>query len=289
MGANSSDNERSPSPKDLDGWRRFIAEGRHSDMKPENLVAAIQDLGPATRIDILNPLLNTLTAHAIKFLRRQVGTNHPNGGQDIIDRAHHDLILALFEPASADGKGFREAYYSRLSFRLKDAIAKELRQRRTEQDVIVAKAKRRDQHPSKATLKTPSSDYSKQEMEDDQIDADDDEHELADAESAAISSFGNATNDDDDASPSRAHYDPELTDREDKVFDELSVRLILEKLVPDERKRQAYWLAKMGVPAKSKRTLSIAQALDIDESTARSWIEEVTQILIAKVGAQNDR
>lgn len=49
------------------------------------------------------PIVATVSSSA----KRQLATNRVC----LSDRAHHDLFKALFDPNSADGKGFREAYY----------------------------------------------------------------------------------------------------------------------------------------------------------------------------------
>ena len=66
--------------------------------------------------------------------------------------------------------------------------------------------------------------------------------------------------------------------------EQLDVDRLLEANIHDERKRLAFRLFMDGVPAKSKKTDSIAKALGITDKTARAWIKEVQEILKSKVG-----
>jgi hypothetical protein len=60
------------------------------------------------------------------LLRGRVWRSHRNEGNDIIERAHAQLIDAVLRPDSADGKALREAFHARAEFRLQDAIRAEL-------------------------------------------------------------------------------------------------------------------------------------------------------------------
>lgn len=278
MGTNEKlEGEVPPVPTDLEGWRRVIAEGRLSAIRREALVAVIQDLGAKANPKVLNPLLRELSDHAMKLLRKNVGRNYPNEGQDIIDRAHHDLIKALFDPNSADGKGFREAYYSRLFFRLKDAIGKEVRGRRTEDDIVAAK--------SAKVQKIAKSDTPGQPTEEIEEDKDVDEDDLAELGISHALSSGGGLEDHDDAAPTKTEFTAGLMDGVNAMQEQIYVNSLLEEHITDPRKRLAYRLYMDDIPAKSKKTISIASALGIDESTARCWIEETNEILKAKVEA----
>jgi len=154
----------------IEKWRRIIGEGKLPPDSPQELVAAIQDMGVDADTAVLDPLIKQLSDHAMKFLRSRVGTNHPNCGEDIVLRAQNSLMVALCKPQSSDGKGFRVAYYKRLSFRLKDAIAKETRERRTEDDIVTLKTKN-ENHRDLAEAKTtpeddPHIDEDQEDLED---------------------------------------------------------------------------------------------------------------------------
>jgi hypothetical protein len=111
-----------PDSTDLEGWRRAINEGCHTRYRLEAIVAAIQDLGPCTDKAVLNPLAKHLSDALLFILRKHVSTNHPNRGEDIIEKAHEQIIDAVLQPASADGRALRVAFGPRVTFRLKDAL-----------------------------------------------------------------------------------------------------------------------------------------------------------------------
>lgn len=114
--------EPPPRSTDLDGWRRAVADGRFGNFKMEVVIAAVQDLGPETDPSVLNPLLIHVSDTILRILRGKVGINHRNKGEDIIADAHGQLLAALFDPNSADGKALRTAFVPRIAFRAADAI-----------------------------------------------------------------------------------------------------------------------------------------------------------------------
>src|SRR5262245_39339011 len=112
-----------PDSTDLEGWRRAVREGHHTGYRLEVIVAAIQDLGPCTDKAVLNPLAKHLSDALLHILRKYVSINHPNRGRDIIEKTHGQIIEAMLQPSSADGKGLRVAFFPRVKFRVKDALA----------------------------------------------------------------------------------------------------------------------------------------------------------------------
>ena len=111
-----TDEEPLPGPTDLEGWRRAAASGRFRAFRSEDIVAAIQDLGPNIQKAVLNPLVLHVSDTIVRILRHKIGRNYRNQGEDIITRAHGQLVVALFEPQSADGKGLRVAFVPRVQF-----------------------------------------------------------------------------------------------------------------------------------------------------------------------------
>lgn len=120
-------NGEDPPPKstDLEGWRRAVEDGRYFGFRMEDIVAAIQDLGPGTDKRVLNPLAKHLSDALMGILRRRVHTGYPNEGLDIIERTHDKVIRAVFDPGCADGKGLRAAFVPRVNHRIKDALIEE--------------------------------------------------------------------------------------------------------------------------------------------------------------------
>lgn len=117
---------------DIDTWRRVIAEDGLSRLRMEDIVAALQGLDPKADPRVVNALMKHVADVLTRYLRKRVGRNHPNDGEDIIDRAHAEIIEAVLRPDSADGKGLRTAFFARAEFRLADAIREELKHGRRE-------------------------------------------------------------------------------------------------------------------------------------------------------------
>lgn len=226
-----------PPPKstNLEGWRHAIQEGRHTGFRLEEIVAAIQDLGPRADKAVLNPLAKHLSDALLGVLRARVGTNHPNRGIDIIERVHGQLFEAILQPTSADGRALRTAFVPRVTFRIKDAL--------------VAEARAARQVPLRET------------------------------------DVGGDANTRRGADASGDHV-PTPRDRSGALGESMDVEAILEQ-VPDERKRLAFRLFMDGVPFKSTKSRSIAEALGVSERTARDWVKEV-QDLLSSVPAVQD-
>jgi hypothetical protein len=133
----STGEEPPPDSTDVAGWKRVVAGGLLDRFPLEAIVAALQDLRLNTGLGLRNDLAKNLSDRVYRLLRRQVGRNHPNEGWDIIDRVHVQVFEALAQPSSADAKGLRQAFVPRVLFRLKDAIAKEARERRIPDEIMV--------------------------------------------------------------------------------------------------------------------------------------------------------
>jgi RNA polymerase sigma factor (sigma-70 family) len=114
-----------PAPTDLDGWRSAIADERLAGFRMEAVIAAIQDLGPRCDPLVLNPLILHVSDVITKILRRSVGHNFRNQGEDIITEVHGKLVSAMHDPTSKDGDGLREAFVFRVEKRAIDEIRRE--------------------------------------------------------------------------------------------------------------------------------------------------------------------
>ncbi|MDO9223596.1 MAG: hypothetical protein Q7U20_07780 [Caulobacter sp.] len=117
--------EESPEPDDLVGWRRVIADGGLTRCTPESVVAAIQTIGPLGDKRVMNALMKHISDVILRKLRRVIGRNHPNEGRDIIERAHGGLIEAVLQPETADGKALLVAFMARVHHRANDSIRAE--------------------------------------------------------------------------------------------------------------------------------------------------------------------
>ena len=72
--------EPAPRSTDLDGWRQAVADGRFRDFKMEDIIAAIQDLGPNTDKEVLNPLVLHVSDTIVRILHWRVSRNQSQRG-----------------------------------------------------------------------------------------------------------------------------------------------------------------------------------------------------------------
>ena len=257
--------ERPPQSTDLAAWRQAVADGRLRQIPFEAIVAAIQDLGPDTDKAVQNALVKHLSDFIYTHLKRKIGRNYLNNGKDIIDRVHFQVFEAIATPRSADGKGTREAFYSRVMFRLKDAIAQEALERRIPDESTAKRTSKPNKIDRTANENGEEVTFTEIKGHPDQVD---------DVELPRRV----------DAVPSSVLRDPTLLDGARYLEQQIDVNRFLEENILDDRKRLAFYLFMDGLPYKSKKFDSIAKALGIDEKTARQWIEEIQQDLKAKVG-----
>jgi len=251
---------------DLRGWQDVLAQERLDDFPMEAIIAAFLDLRPNSGPNIKHALARYISDDMLRRLRRNTGRNHPNAGQDIIDRVHFELWEALARPTSADAKGMRKAYASRVIFRLKDAIAKEERERRVP-DPEKLPGKKKPKGKSKGDEDTQKVDLAHicehPELQDEDV-------------SDEVEIVGGAG----------ILRDATLLQSVRDLDEQIDVDRFLLENIPDYKKRLAFHLFMDKVPYKSKRGISIASLLKIDESTARDWIEEIQALLKETLGEQ---
>lgn len=248
--------DHSDSPADLEYWRQALRDGTAEKLAKEIIVCAFLDLGPDIDIDVRNGLTRILSHDIYGRLHRAIGRNHPNRGDDIIQRVHFQIFEALGQPQSADALGLREAYASRISFRIKDAIAKERRERRALSEPAVFSSPQ-----TLSLVQDGADDGSQPPAEDDVVEGDDFAEEVQTG-----GPYRNIKSASEEA---------------DLLAQQIDVVRLLKAHVPDERKRHAFLLHMEQVPFKSKKpnVRTIAKAMNIDESTARKWIEEIQKTL----------
>ena len=252
----STSEDPPPDSADFAGWKRAAAEGRLDYLPLEAIAAALQDLRFSTDFGLRNDLAKALSDRTYRLLRGQVGRNHPNGGADIIDRVHVQVFESLAQPDSADAKGFRQAFVARLMYRLKDAIAKEARERRIPDEMP---ARQLGQSRGNASESAETG------------------FDLSPDEEAGAAEG-------EEARPSKTIWDSALLDGVRAAEQQIDIDRFLESNIADDRKRLAFRLFMDELPFKSTRSNSIAEALGIDESTARQWIKEIQAQLAAKIG-----
>lgn len=248
-----------PPPKstDLEGWRQAIADGRLPGFRLEAIVAAVQDLGLTTDGQVRNALAKHLSDSILKMLRRRVGFNKPNQGDDIIFRVHYEIFEALLRPNSKDGKAFRVAFGPRVMFRLKTAIAIENKHSRIPVEPKIKKT-------GKTDLSAKSTVAGMMQI----------------AETAEPGEPANDTDATDgiEADARNSNRDLSLLDGVRDADEQIDVNRLME-VVTDERKRLAFYLYMDRVPFGSKKGRSIAKAIGRSSKTAQEWVEEVQELL----------
>jgi len=258
--------EMPPKSTDLKGWRQAIATDRLKIFRLEALAAAFQDLGDRDP-QVQHALTKHLSDSILHLLRKHVGMNKPNQGEDIIFRVHGVIFAALLLPSSPDGKALRLAFGPRVLFRLKDAIAAEERERRVPDESHTAKKEITSEEDGDA--------------EEGNVDID------ASAESPDFEEDREVEPEDNYATGQPTRRDPSLLDGVRELDEHVNVEGILD-CVTDARKRLAFHLYMNDVPFKTKKKVrSIAQALNISEKTARAWVEEVRVLLSEHEGVKH--
>lgn len=114
--------EDPPPPSDLEGWRAAVAGDLLRSFRPEDIAAAIRNIGSTGDQRLRAALVSHISDELLRIIRRRVGKNRRNAGEDIIWRAHHALVVALLTPKSKDGDALCVAFRARTEFRTADAI-----------------------------------------------------------------------------------------------------------------------------------------------------------------------
>lgn len=271
-----------PSSTDLEYWRKAIKENRLRDYKLEVLVATLQDLGPEADRRVREPLAFRISDALMKMLRNRVGFNHPNDGRDIIDRVHADLLTALFDPTSADGKALRTAFSARVSFRIKDGIATEFKHARIPIDEQAWKA-----HDTVAETKDTIAVGAAEEGEATRapiegVSRNDDGNQVSSSNESVRtdSRLEPAEDTDSDDADFHAATIPEtsLMDGVRDLHETIDNARIL-SIITDPRKRLAFRLHMDRIPIHSVSGPSIAKALGVDRKTVGNWIAEMQEQL----------
>ncbi|TPM98611.1 hypothetical protein [Mesorhizobium sp. B2-1-5] len=259
----STNKLKSPPSTDAIGWHKITQAGQLGRYAPEAIIAAFQDAGSKDR-RLREDTARYLSDLVQRVLRKRVGTNKMNNGQDIIDDVHDEFFTAICNPSCADAKGYRESFYGRLTFRLKDAIAKE------EAAKLIAPP---DEKPA-AGGSTDDVEAGDVEMSSKVGSGPGPEQITADSLLETEEFTG-------DSGVKRP--DPALLENVEHLLEAIDVERILAQ-VPDPRKRLAFRLHLDRVPfGGTKGTASIAGALEIDRKTAEHWVAEVRAFLLENV------
>lgn len=259
-----STNKLKPPPStDAIGWQKITQSDQLRRYAPEAIIAAFQNAGGKDR-RLRADMARYLSDLVQRVLRKRVGTNKMNSGQDIIDDVHDEFFAAICNPSCADAKGYRESFYGRLTFRLKDAISEE----ETAKLIPPPDEKKPAAGESNDDSEAGGEISGKMELR------------PALEESAAEGLF-EVEEHTADAGVKRP--DPALLQNVDQLVEAIDVERILAQ-IPDARKRLAFRLHMDRVPYGGKKgTASIAGALEIDRKTAEHWVAEVREFLLEHV------
>ncbi|MGO8530169.1 hypothetical protein ACC756_07360 [Rhizobium ruizarguesonis] len=255
-----------PSFTDLIAWRNAIETGSFRMFKPEVLVCALQEI---TDRFIREALASRLSEKMMALLRARVGRNHPNQGWDIIERVHTELLTSLFDRSSADGKAMRSAFFMIVNYRIKSAIATELKHSRIPTTPATKQSENganTNSLQSSESATEPSNQVVGESFEGNENSAATELERKSEREEAVEL--------DDEAYYSGSLYDPSLLDGVRDVNQMIDVKHIL-ATITNEKKRLAFYLHMDDVPIHSTKGYSIAEALGVDRKTVKKWITEV--------------
>jgi hypothetical protein len=119
--------EKPPSNLDVQDWADLVNSDCLNDVRPEDIVAAIQDIGLDGDQGIRSALTGHISEAILKVMNGKVRKTYKDQGMEIIWRTHHQLIIALLTKDSADGMALRETFRVRVELRLKDSIRNEIK------------------------------------------------------------------------------------------------------------------------------------------------------------------
>jgi hypothetical protein len=208
----------------------------------------------------------------MKLLRKRVGRNHPNGGIDIIERVHSELLTSLLSLSSADGAAMRTAFIMVVNYRVKDAIATEYKHSRIP-TAQIQKSTNADSDVNSASEPEPESSKVGSGVAH-RVDDD----KLVGSDKGVRTNIEPATaytsDSDEHGYSSGVVCDPSLMDGVRDIDESIDVKRIL-STITDERKRLAFYLYMDRIPIHSTKGHSIAAALGVDRKTVKKWISEV--------------
>jgi DNA-directed RNA polymerase specialized sigma24 family protein len=107
-------------------WNERLASGEVETVSLELLFRTCRDLHQQDNGRLVERLVSVLVGRAARSLRKRVGRNHVNGGEDIVADAVAKVVDAILNPSSADAAAFGEAFQVTLGRRLADQIRRSL-------------------------------------------------------------------------------------------------------------------------------------------------------------------
>ena len=110
-----------PEAADDAGWAAASAAGELRDCPPGLLVGALRALVAEGDARLVETLTIHLSDRVTRRLRKLIGADHVNRGEDIIAEAHAEIMEAVFDPDSTDGPELVEHFWARIRNRGIDA------------------------------------------------------------------------------------------------------------------------------------------------------------------------
>ena len=110
-----------PEAADEAGWAAAVATGDLRECPPGLLVGALRALAADGGHRLVRDLTLHVSDRVTRRLRKLIGTDHANDGEDIIAEAHAEIMEAVFDPESADGPALVANFWPRTRNRGIDA------------------------------------------------------------------------------------------------------------------------------------------------------------------------
>jgi hypothetical protein len=99
--------EEPPSHLDMQAWTNIVKSGGLANVRPEDIVAAIQGIGADGDQRVRSALTGHISEAMLKIMSGKVRKTYKDEGKEIIWRALDELIVAILTPSSADGRALR--------------------------------------------------------------------------------------------------------------------------------------------------------------------------------------
>lgn len=126
-----------PPPDDLKGWSDVIAASGELDrLRREGVIKAVRHRAVQADKRVFSGLMAFLNRVILKDVGNRVNSGWQNNGKEITERVHHQLIAAVLDRNSADGKQMETRYWAVVKTRTIDAVRKECKKLATTPDAI---------------------------------------------------------------------------------------------------------------------------------------------------------
>ncbi|WP_045837026.1 hypothetical protein [Hyphomicrobium sp. 99] len=132
-----SETKGAPPPDDLKGWSDVIAaSGEIERLRREDVIKAVRHRAIQADKRVFSELMAFLNRIILKDVGNRVNSGWRNNGKEITERVHHQLIAAVLDPNSADGRQMETRYGAVVKTRTIDAVREERKKLATTPDSI---------------------------------------------------------------------------------------------------------------------------------------------------------